>query len=340
MDLKTIITNPQLVAVTMRRALVPLDGTDVPVFPQTYPPPERGPHRFDTPYTINELRDGTLMADLDSVQSQANRMEAAFSGPLADRVPQHSVIAGEQRASLVELPHRLTDAAARATDLRDQIQAAMTAYAVGDPGLVAKLCPTALIYGAWDSRDTRVKIPRAVRSEIRAHNVSIATRSAQFTGTFNAEALGLNAKEWEKGAKLGFAPTPSINAHGGVYVHGEIVHTASIVLAPLRRGNDPVLSAYLLGLAVAGLLHAMRETRLRVGCELLPEGAAHWQLVQVDGQRHPLVVEDQDIDRQLATLADAWSQAANVRLGLPATEHRYDPAAARAAIKAADKSQD
>ncbi|NEX19071.1 type I-U CRISPR-associated protein Cas7 [Thiorhodococcus mannitoliphagus] len=340
MQLSTIITTPEIVAITMRRTLAPLDGADVPIFPPTYPPPERGQHRFETPYTVNQLRDGTLIADLDSVQSQANRMEAAFSGPLADRVPQHTVVAGDHSVPLSELPHRIADAAARATDLRDQIRAAMLAYAAGDPAPVAQLCPTALVYGAWDSRDTRINIPRAIRSEIRAHDISIATRSAQFTGTFDAEELELNATEWKKGANIGFAPTPSVNAHGGIYVHGEIIHTASISLSPLRRAKDSVLSAYLLGLALAGLLHAMRETRLRVGCELIPEGPTQWQLVNADGQKKPLEVTTKDIEAQLGAAATAWATAAGVTLGGPAVHHQYDPKAGKAAIKAAEKSQD
>lgn len=340
MDLTTTIATPEIVAITLRRILAPLDGADAPVFPPTYPAPERGQHRFDTPYTVNQLPDGTLVADLDSVQSQANRMEAVFSGQLANWVPQHHITAGNRTVTLLELPHRIADAAARATDLHDQIREAMIAYAAGDLGPVARLCPTALIYGAWDSRDTRINIPRAVRSEIRAHDISIATRSAQFSGTFNAEQLGLNAADWKKGAKLGFAPTPSVNAHGGVYVRGDIVHTASILLSPLRRGGDPILSVYLLGLALAGLIHAMRETRLRVGCELVPHGLAEWHLVHADGCREPLDVEPQAIDAQLAAAADAWARSAGIDLSAPPVAHVYDPRAAKAAINTADLSQD
>jgi CRISPR-associated protein Csb1 len=339
MQLQPIATDPDVVAITMRRTLAPLDGPDVPVFPATYPAPEKGKHRLDSPYTINELRDGRLVADLDSVQSQANRMEAAFSGPFAQLVPQHAIEAGGRRASLVELPHRLADAVARASDLRDAIHAAMEDYAAGKPSKVAKLCPTALVYGAWDSRDTQVKIPRAVRAEIRAHDVSVATRSAQFTGTFDAETLGLTEDEWKKGADVGFAPTPSVNAHGGVYVHGEILHTASIVLAPLRRGGDDQLTSYLLGLAVVGLLHAMRETRLRVGCELIPLAPPQWESIQADGTRTRLDVLAKDVERTVADVAETWAREAGVVLGEEATVHLYDPKAAKAAIKAAGKGK-
>jgi CRISPR-associated protein Csb1 len=336
MQLAEIIQDQDTVAITMSRQLAALDGKDVPIFPPTYPAEKNTKrHRFDTPYTINERKDGTLVADLDSVQSQANRMEAAFAHGYAEQVPQHSVRAGETELKLVELPHRLVDAVARATDLRAQIAAAMNAYDAGEPGTVAALCPTALVYGAWDSRDTGVKIPRAVRSEIRAFDVTVATRSAQFTGSFAQPELGLTKNEWEKGAELGFAPTPSVNAHGGVYVNGQILHTASIVLAPLRRGTDPKLPPYLLGLAVCGLLYAMRETRLRVGCELLPAGTPQWQRVRADGSRTNLDVSDTDIDRQLKAAASDWASTAGVKLGLPAAPHQFDPTAAKQAIKAA-----
>lgn len=340
MQLHAIVTHPANVAVTLRRHLVPLDGADVPVFPPTYPAPEKGAHRFETPYTINELRDGRRLADLDSVQSQANRMEAAFSGRLAHLVPQHQVQAGDHVVALVDLPHRLCDAAARATDLKEPIRQAMLAYAGGDATPVAKLCPTALIYGAWDSRDTQIKIPRAVRSEIRAHDVSLATRSAQFTGTFNAAALGLDAKEWKKGADVGFAPTPSVNAHGGVYVHGSILHSASIMLPALRRGADATLSTYLLGLTLAGLAHAMVETRLRVGCELLPAEPACWELVRADGTRTPLAIDFDELEAALKQAAADWASAVGLALGAPAEIHHYDPNTGKAMIKTAEKNKE
>ncbi len=155
----------------------------------TYPAPERGSHRFDTPYTVNETKDGTRICDLDSVQSQANRMEAAFTSDLADVIPQHVVQAGNHQVALTELPHRIADASIRATGLAKGIRKWFLDVGSGDPVPLARIAPTSLIYGAWDSRDTQIRLPRAIRSEIRAHDVSIFTRSAQYSGAFRQESL-------------------------------------------------------------------------------------------------------------------------------------------------------
>ena len=93
--IRDLITDDTTVALTFRQLLEPVEGLDVPIFPPTYPPPEKGEHRFNTPYTVNPGPNDTLICDIDSVQSQANRMEAAFSDGLADVVPQHAVEAGD-----------------------------------------------------------------------------------------------------------------------------------------------------------------------------------------------------------------------------------------------------
>jgi CRISPR-associated protein Csb1 len=326
--LNTLIETPRLMAVTFRQQLAPLEGRDVPIFPATYPAPERGTHRFDTPYTINQMQDGTFVADMDSVQSQANRMEAGFSGPYADLVPQHQVQAGDHRVLLTDLPHRIADASIRATPLADAIRAAMLAYAEGDATPLAKLAPTSLVYGAWDSRDTHVKIPRAVRSEIRAFDCAIFTRSAQFTGIFSKTDLGLSDAEWKKGADAGFAPTPSVNAHGGVLVRGEIVHTASLLLPALRRyqaADEGTLAPYLLGLALTGLVHAADNYALRSGCWLVAHGAPVWERVSADGAREAWTLEPDALHEAAKGAAHAWAAASGVTLGGAPQTHRYDP---------------
>lgn len=179
-----------IVALTLRQPLASVEGSDVPVAPPTYPPArETGAHRFDTPYPVNEPRDGVRICELDSVQSQANRMEAAFSGELADVVPRHVVRAERFERNLTALPHRIADAAIRATAFGPRIRAAFEAFDAGDAAPL--IAPTSLVYGAWDSRDTRVRIPRAIASTIRAHDVSVLTRSSVYSGAFAQGALGL-----------------------------------------------------------------------------------------------------------------------------------------------------
>lgn len=112
-------------------------------------------------YTFNEIGNGVRICELDAVQSQANRMEASFRGGLAGFVPRHAVEAGGHRADLTELPHRIADAAVRTTELAGELWKCFEAFAAGDAVPMARLAPTSLVYGAWDSRDTRDSVPRS-----------------------------------------------------------------------------------------------------------------------------------------------------------------------------------
>ena len=335
LSIRELVADAEIVALTLRQTLEPIEGPDVPVFPPTYPAPERGQHRFDTPYTVNETKDGTRICDLDSVQSQANRMEAAFTSDLADVIPQHAVRAGNHQVALTELAHRIADASIRATGLAAEIREWFLAVGSGDPVPLARIAPTSLIYGAWDSRDTQIRLPRAIRSEVRAYDVSIFTRSAQYSGAFKQENLGLSDAEWKKGADIGLAPTPSVDAHGGVLIHGEIVHSASILLNVLRKyratdGSD-VLPNYLLGLALGGLLTGGRDYNLRSGCFLVPAAPAEWQTVAKSGERQSIEVAENALLIELREVAQEWAEETGTKLGGDYRKiHKYDPSAGKA----------
>ena len=333
-----LIADSACVALTLRRTLEPLEGRDVALFPPTYPAPKgKTVHSFGTPYTVNETRDGVRICDLDSVQSQAHRMEDAFTRAFADVVPHHTVEAGGERRSLLELPHRIADAAIRATGLGAHIRHCFEAFEQGDPVALARIAPTSLVYGAWDSRDTRIRVPRAVRSEVRAHDVSVLTRSTQYSGVFAKATLGVEAAGR---AGAGFAPVATVDAPGGILVHGEIVHSASVLVHPLRgyRTADAseALPRYLLGLALAGLVHAMREGHLRSGCTLVPGGSVAWEVVRADGTREAVDIDAKALVAELRGAARAWAAAAGVELGGAPTVHTLDPetVSARVAAKA------
>ena len=203
---------------------------------------------------------------------------------------------------------------------------------------LARLAPTSLVYGAWDSRDTRVRVPRAIAATIRAVDVSVLTRSAQYSGAFGQAALGLDAAEWKKAAAAGFAPTPCVDRPGGVLVHGAIVQSASIVLEGLRgyRTADAsdVLPAYLLGLALGGLLTTGRRYRLRSGCALVPAGPAEWRAVTESGERLDVAIDADSVVAELRDAARAWSEAAQVALGGAPIVHAFDPDRARTMLSA------
>lgn len=340
--IESLVADREVVALTFKRKLESIDGPDVPIFPPTYPAPEKtGIHRHDTPYTINETKDGVLVCDLDSVQSQANRMEAAFTGELAGIVPQHAVQAGDHRVELTKLPHRIVDASIRATDLADDIREWMRDFERGKPAPLARAAPTSLVYGAWDSRDTQVKIPRVVRSEIRAHDVSVFTRSAQYSGAFKREELGIDEKIWSRkkggAAGVGLAPTPATDddgARGGILAHGEIVHSASILLNAIRKyrtddGSD-VLPNYLLGLALGGLLVGGGDYDLRSGCSLVPAAPAEWRAVTRGGERRSIEVDESAVLEEVRETAKKWSETAGVVRGGEPEIHEFKIAKAMA----------
>ena len=339
-SIREIIGEEDLVALTYRQALDPVGGRGAVVDPPTYPGPQakRGGAERRSEYVINDLGDGDRICELDTVQSQANRMEASYRGSLAELIPRHAVESEERRVDLTALGHRLADASIRATGLAGAIRAAFESFAAGDPAPLAPLAaPTSLVYGAWDSRDTWVKVRRAIASRIEAHDVVECTRSAQYTGSFRREELGLAAAEWKQGAKAGFAPSPATGRPGGIRVRGEIVQSATVVLGVLRGygtgAAGEVLAGYLLGLALGGLLAGGRRYNLRSGCELVPSGPATWETVSVEGERRAVEVDAKAVLEEARARADEWSRAANVALGGEPEVHRFDVAAARKMLK-------
>jgi len=148
------------VALHLRQELLPVEGKGGVIFPATYAQDEKDKER--SPYTIDKLADGTKVAQIDSVGSQANRMEPLFlkakagqpENQLAKLVPQIEIDIGNDRTvSILDAGHRLGDAIVRASDLMKDAKEAFAAYRErGDASLIAKLAPTTLVFGAWDSR--------------------------------------------------------------------------------------------------------------------------------------------------------------------------------------------
>ena len=340
-SIRQLIGDETLVALTYRQGLVPVEGSDARVHPPTYPVARPKNARQDerrTQYVINELGDGTRVCDLDTVQSQANRMEASYRGALSGFIPRHAVEAGGHLVDLTRLPHRLADASIRATGLAGQIRDGFESFADGDAAPLARLGPTSLVYGAWDSRDTRVSVPRFIGSRIEARDVVECTRSAQFSAVFGQGELGLTDSDWRKAAKAGFAPAPANGRPGGIVVRGGIDQLASVPLDVPRRyrtkDRNELLPSYLLGLALGGLLTGGRRYHLRSGCALVPAGAPEWRTVSVEGERRPVEFDVDAVVEELRDLADGWAKAGNVTLGGEPEVHRYDPVRAKRMLNA------
>lgn len=298
------------VALTMRQKLLPVEGADSVIFPPTY---------AGIGYNVDRLSDGTKVATIDSVGAQANRMEPLFKAtgsdeadnPRAALVPQVTITYGNEKSvSLLEAGHRLGDALVRSTGLAEDAHQAFTAFQdTGDVDAIARLAPTSLVFGAWDSRDTQAKLPRVVQSVIRAWNIDELKRSAQYTppldyaalGTFSEAAKEKAEEAARKGAKnplaqRGFVHVPATEEHGGIVVHGEIRRDVTVNLIALRRlkgENGSALRRYVLGLALVAAT-APLDGFLRQGCLLTPDpdALAMWTAVDRDGKRESVSLDE------------------------------------------------
>lgn len=203
------------VALRLRQKLLPVEtdenGRGV-IFPPTY---------ADIGYNIDTLADGTRVATIDTVGSQANRLEPIFKkagdgqpeNPLASLVPQIEIVLNRARGkkakrkkeaepqgdtdgaehiekrSLLDLAHRSADAVVLASPtLAPEIAKAFEALRnTGNAVPLAAIAPTSLVFGVWDSRGgTGEKRPRLIRSVIRAWDVEVLHSAAQFNSVWKA----------------------------------------------------------------------------------------------------------------------------------------------------------
>jgi CRISPR-associated protein Csb1 len=199
------------VALRLKQTLLPVEESRI-IFPPTY---------ADIGYNIDTLSDGTRVATIDSVGSQANRLEPIFKSESKDPehwlVPQIEIVlrkedCGECEAcrknaaqaegksakkdackqprevtrSLLDLAHRAADAVVQSSPtLLKLIAPAFKKLQQGDAGPLCAIAPTSLVFGVWDSRgDTGEKRPRLVRSIIRAWNVEPLHAAAQFNSVW------------------------------------------------------------------------------------------------------------------------------------------------------------
>jgi CRISPR-associated protein Csb1 len=287
------------VALHLKQKLVPVEGEGGVVFPPTY---------ADIGYNIDTPSDGTKVATIDSVGSQANRMEPIFKRkPFAELVPQIEITFGNgPKVSLLDVGHRLGDASVRNSALRAEAKAAFDALLVdGDATAIAKLAPTSLVFGAWDSRGDGAKLPRIVQSVIRAWDVEPLKRSAVYAPPVNYAALEVFSEEDKEKAEgntksplaqRGFVHVPAGEAPGGIVARGGIFRDVTVNLIALRRLNEgrpdgEALRRYVLGLSLVAALEPI-DGFLRQGCLLVPDinMPAVWTLVLRSGERQPLPI--------------------------------------------------
>ncbi len=218
------------VALRLRQRLLPVEadenGRGV-IFPPTY---------ADIGYNIDTLADGTRVATIDAVGSQANRLEPIFKSagknkgeelnPLASLVPQIEIVLHKkavakkgktkeaqdgddganqhiEKRSILDLAHRSVDAVVLASPtLAGEVAKAFEALrSRGNATPLCAIAPTSLVFGVWDSRGgSGEKRPRLVRSIIRAWDVDVLHSAAQFNSVWKALSEE-QQKELEKEAK-------------------------------------------------------------------------------------------------------------------------------------------
>ena len=165
--------------------LQPVGGVGDKLFPPTYP----GARRDAPPRHVFERRrvnGGDVWCVLiDSVQSQANRLEEALLAVAEQggvRIPYVTVdfraagLAPLERITSLDAPHRIYDAILRDSlmggepFMQSEVGRRLAAAKPADATALLELSPTALLFGAWHSQGEGgglgAKFPRALASEI------------------------------------------------------------------------------------------------------------------------------------------------------------------------------
>lgn len=223
---------PQLTYDVLRRAvdgvgiairsvtrLEPVGGPGDKLYPPTFGDEVDVPSPMDDPklqlnrktkYAVEWRRvDGKsrLCVLLDSVASQANRMEEALlegweaeelSFPMVrvdftsesheDPAQDLSTLGGDGYLTVLEVPHRLADALMRDSLLdgvpfrHSEIGRRFTEASPANAGALYEICPTALVFGMWDStgpkRGLGSKFQRALVSEIVGIGAELGVKTA------------------------------------------------------------------------------------------------------------------------------------------------------------------
>lgn len=296
------LTMDDFAAIVIRQPLVSVEGADGVLFPATYAAAE-DKSVFPGGYNIDPPTGEKNVCLVDSVGSQANRIEPLFVKPdYAELVPQIIIQAGEKLVNLLEAGHRAGDAIVRCTPLQKKLQDAFKSILRGNAMDMAKIAPTSLVFGVWDSRDTQAKLPRLVASTIRAFDVQRLTRGAVYVPPLNYVNMEVFTEEEQAKAtgdsknplsKRGFVNALASATHGGVIARGGVRRDVTLSLAALRllaagadAGQTLALRRYVLGLSLVALT-APPQTYLRQGCNLVPDvdNPRTTTLVSADGTR-------------------------------------------------------
>lgn len=175
------------VAIRGTATLEPAGGAGDKVFPPTHAVDDKRKPEPGAKYAFEKRRIGGQDATcvlVDSVQSQANRMEEALQMLWDEKkialpvvsVDFSSVAPGVGRVTSLTAPHRIADALLRDSLLDDQlfrlsdVGKSFTDASTKNATALFKVCPTGLVFGLWDSTGPNgglgAKFQRALVSEI------------------------------------------------------------------------------------------------------------------------------------------------------------------------------
>ncbi len=260
------------VAIRCRTRLQPAAGAGTKVFPPThaggvYATEVRRVPDQDSPGGTREAQ----CVLLDSVQSQANRIEDALQLAIDQgelELPLIVVNFGNQvpdigRVTSLQAPHRAVDAILRDSLLngvafrQSDIGKAITDSGLSNATALFRYCPQALVLGVWDSTGPKgglgAKFARALVSEIVGIDAVIGKRTASRIDPLQVRAAAKVVKSKESWAlaeneKTKGAVSPSEINHGNIppdvsdgsatIAYAE--HSAVLSLPQLRRLRFPI----------------------------------------------------------------------------------------------------
>lgn len=191
-----------------RTELQPAGGAGDKVFPPTY----EGATYATEQRRLPDREEPATCVLLDSVQSQANRMEEALQEAVdAGRIQiplievdfeeanQELLKPIDERITSLTVPHRLADAILRDSNLEEGTAFSKSEHAeywrqasVANATPVYELCPTALVFGIWGAPEKPgglgAKFERLVSSEITGVEVAFGTKTSS-----RIDPLGIRA---------------------------------------------------------------------------------------------------------------------------------------------------
>lgn len=311
-----------------RTILQPAGGIGDKCFPPTY----AGAVYAKEDRQINGAKVPCVL--LDSVQAQANRLEEALQRALdagtLKGVPVLNVdftglglLDEIGRVSSLEAPHRIADAILR-DSLHDgqpfrksELGKSLDQASLQNATPLYKLCPTALVFGLWDSTGPKgglgAKFQRALVSEIIGVNAEIGVKTSSRIDPLGMRAAAKVIKKADGSyelagdkAKDGVSPSevnhgnipPDITKPGGA--GGATVdyaeQTVVLSLPALRKLRFPVdgkttperdaaARTVLAALALtAAALAAESGFDLRSRCLLWPTDVMKWELLETPGK--------------------------------------------------------